>query len=121
MSFRYEQVGREILRGLGQVIHDELPLDQYGLITITEVDVGPGYESAKVYFSCLKNKEATQENLNKKSGFLQKMLRKKIVLRRMPQLHFHYDERTDRFNRIEELIQEEEKKMKKRAEENESS
>jgi ribosome-binding factor A len=39
----------------------------------------------------------------------------------MPQLHFHYDERTDRFNRIEELIQEEEKKMKKRAEENESS
>lgn len=110
MSHRYEQVGREILRGISQIVHEELPLDQYGLITITEVEVAPGYESAKIYFTTLKNAKPTEELLNKKAGWFGKMLRDKIVLRRMPKLHFHHDERVDRFDRIQKLIDEEEKK-----------
>jgi ribosome-binding factor A len=112
MSHRYEQVGREILRGISQIVHEELPLDQYGLITITEVEVGPGYESAKIYFTTLKNAKPTEDILNKKSGWFGKKLRQKIVLRRMPQLQFVHDERIDRFERIQMLIDEEEKKNK---------
>lgn len=108
MNHRHEQVNRELLRGISQIIHDELPLDQYGLITITEVDVGPGYESAKVYFTTLKKSENTEELLNKRAGWFQKKLQKQVVLRRIPQLHFHYDNRSERYERIEELLKEQE-------------
>jgi|SRR5690606_9080041 len=112
MSHRPEQINRELLRGLSQIIHDELPLEHYGLITLTEVNVGPGYESARVYFTTLKkNDEITEDLLNKKAGWMRKMLEKKVMLRRIPQLIFTYDKRAERYEKIEQLLEEEEKKQ----------
>lgn len=110
MSFRNEKINREIMRGLSQIVHDELPLEHYGLITLTEVDVGPGYESAKVFFTTLKNEKETEKMLNSKAVWFRKMLGKKIIMRRIPQLHFVHDERSSHFQRIEKLIQEENEK-----------
>lgn len=112
MSHRPQQVAREILKVLSFVIHEELPIEQFGLITITEVDVSPNLESAKVYFSVLNSTDDIEANLNRKSKWLGRLLQNKILLRKIPTLHFVLDESAERFNRIDDLIRKEEEKLK---------
>lgn len=110
MSHRPQQIGKEIMRNLSQILHHELPIEHYGLITITDVVVDTGLETAKIFFTVLNAKANPEDRLNQRAPHFAKELQKKIRIRKLPKLLFRYDDSADRYNRVEELINEEEKK-----------
>ena len=79
-----------------------------GLVTVTEVDVSPDLRQAKVYVSVLgtdEEKTSTFRALAAASRFLQRELRKRLTIRRVPELSFVADDSIERGARILELLQ----------------
>jgi ribosome-binding factor A len=80
-----------------------------GLISVTEVDISPDLRHAKVFVSVLGSDEErrnTLEALRKAGHFLQRELRKRLTIRRIPELVFLADESLARGARILSLIDE---------------
>ncbi|MEX0785804.1 MAG: 30S ribosome-binding factor RbfA [Dehalococcoidia bacterium] len=62
-----------------------------GLVTVTEVDVAPDLRHAKVFVSVLGSAEeqlSTFEGLAAASHYMQRELRKRLTMRRTPELAF---------------------------------
>jgi len=104
MSYRPEQVAQELLKALGRIIQEELPLERYGLVTVTDVVVTPGLEHAKIYISAMQKGHDVAEILNNKAKHLKRMLHSAVQLRKIPQLDFIEDIRPERAQRLEELL-----------------
>jgi ribosome-binding factor A len=80
-----------------------------GLISITEVDTSPDLRHAKVFVSVLGRDEErrnTMDALRAASNFLQRELRKRLTIRRIPELIFLADDSLARGARILSLIEE---------------
>jgi len=80
-----------------------------GLVTITEVDISPDLTRAKVFVSVLGSddeKKSTLRALGTASGFLQRELRRRLTIRRMPELAFLADESMEHGQRILTLLNE---------------
>ncbi len=80
-----------------------------GLVTITEVDVSPDLSRAKVFVSVLGSddeKKSTLKALGAASGFLQRELRRRLTIRRMPELAFVPDVSIEHGARIISLLNE---------------
>ena len=80
-----------------------------GLVTITEVDVSPDLSHAKVFVSVLGSadeKKSTLRVLTAAAGFLQRELRHRLTIRRMPELAFVADESLEHGARILTLLNE---------------
>jgi ribosome-binding factor A len=78
-----------------------------GLVTITEVDVSPDLRHAKVFVSVLGTDEertGTFRALRAAAHFLQRELRKRLTIRRTPELLFLPDESMERGARILSLL-----------------
>jgi ribosome-binding factor A len=78
-----------------------------GLVTITEVDVSPDLRSARVFVSVLGTAEertSTMEALAAGAGFVQRELRRRVTMRRVPELSFIADESLERGQRILSLL-----------------
>lgn len=95
---------REISRILLEEVKD--PHAKY--VTITDCDVTNDLSFAKVYFTCLNKdkKEETEKALNKASNYIEISLSKKIEIRKMPQISFHYDTSIEYGEEIEKKIEE---------------
>jgi len=76
-------------------------------VTITGCDVTNDLSYAKVYFTTLNReyKEQTIKALNKAANYIELELSKRVDIRKMPQLSFHYDESIEYGEKIEETIQ----------------
>jgi len=80
-----------------------------GLVTITEVDVSPDLSRAKVFVSVLgteDERKSTLKALTAASGFLQRGLRRRLTIRRMPELAFVADVSMEHGQRILTLLNE---------------
>lgn len=106
MSHRPQQVAQELLKALGRIIQEELPLERYGLVTVTDVVVTPGLEQAKIYISAMQKGENAVDILNKKAGHIKRQLHSAVRLRKIPQLDFIEDLRPERAQHLEELLDE---------------
>lgn len=79
-----------------------------GLVTITEVDVSPDLRQAKVFVSVLGSEEekaSTFRALEAAAHFLQRELRKRLTIRRTPELTFLPDDSLERGARILSLLE----------------
>lgn len=83
---------------------EEMPFERFGLVTITEVIVTPGLESARIYVSSLKNNHDVVDVLNDRALWFGRSLQKKVQLRKTPQLIFLYDETAEKEERLEKLF-----------------
>lgn len=80
-----------------------------GLITITKVSISPDIKNAYVYISIMgdeEQKRLTMQGLGSASGFLRHQLAQKLTWRRMPQLHFQWDDSLERGADVLKLIKE---------------
>ncbi len=79
-----------------------------GLITITEVDVSPDLRVAKVFVSVMgsdEEKASTFRALDAAANFIQRELRRRLTIRRTPELRFFKDTSLEKGARILELLQ----------------
>ncbi len=104
---RSDRVGQQIQRELPEILRFELKDPRIGLLTITDVEVTRDYSHAKVFFTVLGSEEQkaqTLETLEHAAGFLRNELGKRIKLRTMPLLHFHYDHSVENGMHLSSLI-----------------
>ena len=115
------RVAKLIKEELATLIQEKFPLKQYGLVTLTNVDLSPDLKNSKIYFTSLNNKKANSEitiELNQNAGHFRYEVSKILTSKTVPSLCFKYDqsmERVQRLNTIFELVntQREKKKWKK--------
>ena len=108
MIHRIERVNNLIRREVSELIQREVKdprLDT--LVAVTEVATSPDLKYAKVFVSCISGKQEEQKTLgalNAASGFFRTELAKKLKLRRIPELSFHWDDSIEHGDRILRLI-----------------
>jgi ribosome-binding factor A len=100
---------QELLREVVSEIMRELKDPRVGFATITTVTVSPDIHYAKIFVSIFgeqKVKDETIRGLNSARGFIRKEISKKIRLRYIPEISFHFDESIERGSRVLQIINE---------------
>ena len=110
MSHRIERVNTLIRKEVSELIQHEIRdprLDEF--VAITDVNTSTDLKYAKIFVSCLSGKEGKQKILgvlNAANGFLRSELARKVRLRHIPELSFHWDDSIEHGDRILRLIDE---------------
>lgn len=110
MTRRTERVNGLLQQVISELLRREVKDPRVsGIVTITEVDVSPDLRRAKVFVSVLgsdEEKAATLQALSAARGFLHRELRRRLTIRRVPELTFIQDESLAEGARILSLIEE---------------
>ena len=113
------RVAKLIKEELATLIQEKFPLKQYGLVTLTNVDVSPDLKNSTIYFTSLNNKKSNSEltvELNQNVGHFRYEVSKILTSKTVPSLCFKYDqsmERVQRLNTIFELVNTQSEKNRK--------
>jgi ribosome-binding factor A len=106
-SGRIRRVGELIKEEISDIIQKEMKDPRIGFVTITGVDVTADLKHADVYITVLgskKEQQSTLQGLTSSSGFLRTLLAKRIKIKYLPELQFHFDPSIEKGLRIEKLI-----------------
>ncbi|MBQ1482253.1 MAG: 30S ribosome-binding factor RbfA [Erysipelotrichaceae bacterium] len=104
---RVNKIDSILLREISVIISQEINDPKLGFPTVTEVDVSPDLNSAKVYVSFLgKNykKRDGLDALRRSKGYIKSELAKRVRMRKIPDLTFVVDDTLDKADRIEEIL-----------------
>jgi len=118
-SNRMNRINEELKREISNIINFDLNNSNItGMISVTKVRVTPDLRYARVYVSMInsKNKKNTLAGLKQASGYIRSNIAKKINLRNTPELVFEFDETLEYGARIDSLISEIAKDLKKEGE-----
>lgn len=108
MSHRIEKINNLIRQEISELLQRQVKDPRLGtFIAVTEVSTSPDLKSAKVFVSRISNQEEKEEAmqaLEAAAGFLRKSLMKNLRLRRVPDLHFYWDDSIERADRLFRLL-----------------
>ena len=105
---RDRRVAKLIKKELAVLIHDKFPVKQYGLITLTNVNVSPDLKNSTIFFTNLNTKKPNMElidELNQQASYFRYEISKLITSRTVPSLSFKYDQSIERGQRINNIIE----------------
>lgn len=107
-SLKSKKMGSLFSREISMIVLNEVKDPIVKEANITGTDVTNDLSFAKVYVTVLNrdNKEKVLESLNKASSFIEMSLSKKIDIRKMPKISFHYDTSIEYGEEIEKKIEE---------------
>lgn len=104
---RGARIADQIQRELAELIRTEVRDPRVGLVTLTGVELSRDQSHAKVFFTVLgADGEGALEGLGHAAGFLRSELARRLTTRKVPELHFAYDESVERGVRLSRLIDE---------------
>ena len=106
---RLARIADQIQRELSELIRQELRDPRVKMVTVTGVELSRDQSHAKVFFTTLGSAEESQacgEGLSRAAGFLRTGLAHRLTTRKVPELHFAYDESVERGVRLSQLIDE---------------
>ena len=104
---RSARIADQIQRSLAELIRVEVRDPRVGLVTITGVELSRDHSHAKVFFTVLGADSAPAlEGLSRAAGFLRSELSHRLTTRKVPELHFAFDESVERGVRLAKLIDE---------------
>ena len=107
MSARAARIADQIQRELAELIRLEVRDPRVGLITLTGVELSRDQSHAKVFFTVLgAPSHEAREGLQHAAGFLRSELARRLTTRKVPELHFEFDESVERGVRLSRLIDE---------------
>ena len=127
---RNRRIAQFIKKELSVLIQREFPLRQYGMITLTNVDVSPDLKNATVYFTALNNNtsdpvpdklpqrahspggitksmQASDKlvaDLNEHTGHFRHEISHIMTSKGVPSLRFKYDQSIERAQRLTDII-----------------
>lgn len=111
-TLRQERVRELLKRAIGEAVRREFLVDDVGLITVNDVDIGGDLRSAVVFISVLGNagqqKRALQV-LEEHRVRIQGLVGRAVILKYTPTLKFVLDDSIVRGNRVLQIIEELEK------------
>lgn len=96
---RKARLNQQLQREIAVILQRELKDPEVGFVTITRVELSNDLAYAKVGFSCLGAPEARQRSLHaldRSSGYVRSLVKKRLHLKIIPQLLFRFDESIER-------------------------
>ncbi|GHC34762.1 30S ribosome-binding factor RbfA [Aidingimonas halophila] len=108
---RTDRVADQLQKELAVLIQREVKDPRLGMVTISGVTVSRDLGYADIYITLLgeNDVERVEENigvLKRARGFLRSQIARRIKLRHVPELRFHYDESIVRGEELSSLIDE---------------
>lgn len=105
MSVKIDRLNNLFVEEISKIIHNEVKDKDIGFVTITDVRITNDLSFAKVYFTTLdEDHKKVLNSLNKASGFIRSLLCDRVQIRKMPDIHFVYDESIEYGKKIEDII-----------------
>lgn len=111
-SHRQQRVRELLKREIGEAIRREIPINQAGLVSVNDVELGGDLKSAMVFVSILGNPDQQKrglEMLTEHRARIQGLVARSVVLKYTPVLRFVIDDSIVRGNRVMQIIEELEK------------
>lgn len=111
-TMRHERVRELLKRAIGEAIRREFHVNDVGLITVNDVDVGGDLRTAVVFISILGKAEQQKralQVLEEHRVRLQGIVAKSVILKYTPTLKFLADDSIVRGNRVLQILEELEK------------
>lgn len=108
---RTDRVADQLQKELAVLIQREIKDPRLGMVTVSGVTVSRDLGYADVHVTLLGEQDAERikENLTvlkRAAGFLRSQIARRIKLRHVPELRFHFDESVVRGQRLSSLIDE---------------
>ncbi|HLU09255.1 MAG TPA: 30S ribosome-binding factor RbfA [Oceanobacillus sp.] len=107
MSIKQDRVSGRIRTILSELLLREVADPRLHYITITDVELDPELQYAKVYVNALGDEDRqadVMQGLEHARGFLRREVGKRVRLRKTPELEFRWDHTLERSERINQLI-----------------
>jgi ribosome-binding factor A len=110
MAHRIERVSSLMRHEISELLQRQVKdprLSQF--VAVTEVSTSPDLRYAKVFVSCMGSEEEKEEmlkGLEAAANFMRNQLAKRLRLRRIPELSFHWDDSIERGTHLLQLIDE---------------
>src|SRR5262249_10190921 len=104
---RPERVGEAIRQELSVMLQREVHDPGIGFVTLTRVKVSADLQVVRAYYTVIGDDRARRETakaLERATPFLRRQIGQRIRLRRVPELHFEYDESVEKQDRIEKIL-----------------
>ncbi|HLS28854.1 MAG TPA: 30S ribosome-binding factor RbfA [Opitutales bacterium] len=108
MSERNIRVNELLKREISEVLHTRYK-DETVYITILGVQTSPDHRKAHVYFSVIGGEKQAKPSLNwltRHQKEIRREVGRKIVLKFLPHLQFHYDPSTEKGDQVINLLNE---------------
>jgi len=109
MSERVKRLQEEIKKEVSFILQRKVKDPRLGFVSVTDVELSRDYAYCKIYVSVLgddEERKQTMEGLTKATGFVRSELAKKLRLRIVPQISFHYDPSIEYGSRIDAILKE---------------
>ncbi|MHB0774671.1 30S ribosome-binding factor RbfA [Halomonas sp. WWR20] len=108
---RTDRVADQLQQELAVLIQREIKDPRLGMVTVSSVTVSRDLGYADIYVTLLGENDAETVKANmavlkRAAGFLRSQIARRIKLRHVPELRFHYDESVVRGQRLSSLIDE---------------
>jgi ribosome-binding factor A len=111
-NLRHERVRELLRRAIGEAIRREFHVNDVGLITVNDIDVGGDLKSAVVFITILGNADQQKRGLQvleQNRIRIQGLVAKSVVLKFTPTLKFIVDDSIVRGNKVLQILDELEK------------
>ena len=108
-NLRHERVREVLKRAIGEAIRREFHVNEVGLITVNDIDVGGDLRTAVVFISILGKPEQQKRGLQvleENRIHLQQLVSKSVILKYTPTLKFIVDDSLVRGNRVLQILDE---------------
>lgn len=113
---RMNKIDEELKKEISNIISLELKNPHLtGLISVSKVKTTPDLRFAKVFVTMI-NEKSKKENLSilkQSSGYIRSAIAKRVNLRNTPELIFEFDESIEYGSRIDEILKDITKDLKK--------
>lgn len=109
MSVKTQRIGALLAREISDILANEINDQDIKFVTITLVKVDTDLSLAQVYCTVLdtNKKDKCLHDLNAAKGFIKtELAKRKLEIRKIPDLRFIYDESIEYGNKIEKIIKE---------------
>jgi ribosome-binding factor A len=108
-NLRHERVRELLRRAIGEAIRREFHVNDVGLITVNDIEVGGDLKSAVVFITILGNADQQKRGLQvleQNRIRIQGLVAKSVVLKYTPTLKFIVDDSIVRGNRVLQILDE---------------
>lgn len=108
MSIKTQRIANVLLKEISDILQNEVYDDDIKFVTLTSVKVDTDLSLAQIYCTVfdINKKDKCLHDLNAAKGFIKtELAKRKLEIRRIPDLRFIYDESIEYGNKIEKIIE----------------
>lgn len=108
MSIKTQRIANVLLKEISDILQNEVYDEDIKFVTLTSVKVDTDLSLAQIYCTVfnINKKDKCLHDLNAAKGFIKtELAKRKLEIRRIPDLKFIYDESIEYGNKIEKIIE----------------